>query len=111
MADTVSDRKQHRLIAGELSQVLALGPEFLSGRRDADEMAHTMVRTVRDYVERQRAVAPGGAHDQAPRELNAVMSELYACGSGYLADRCDAACVARTMTQIVKSFGSADTAG
>jgi len=29
-----------------------------------------------------------------------------ACGSGYLASRCDAACVARTMAQMMREFGA-----
>ena len=37
-------------------------------------------------------------------ELRAVFSEIYGCGSGYLADRCDSDCVARTMVQILGEF-------
>jgi hypothetical protein len=89
-----------------IGRAVAVGPGFLRGDIDADRMAHTMVRAVRDYAEQERAAGgdsvPQGAEDQA---LQNVLAELMACGSGYLAGRCDAACVARTMTQMVHEFG------
>jgi hypothetical protein len=100
-----------------LSPVLTIGPDFLAGRRDADDMAHTMVRAVQGYVqgEQARQQASGGtdgdsASDPERRTAQlreAVMAEIYTCGSGYLADRCDSACVARTMAQIMGEFGDA----
>lgn len=89
-----------------VEQVVAVGPAFLRGDVDADHMANTMVRAVRGYAEQERAAGgdgvPRGAKAHALQE---VLGELMACGSGYLAGRCDAACVARTMTQMVHEFG------
>jgi hypothetical protein len=39
------------------------------------------------------------------QELQAGLAEIYACGSGCVADRCDSDCVARTMAQIMDEFG------
>jgi hypothetical protein len=98
-----------------LSPVLTIGPDFLAGRRDADDMAHTMVRAVQGYVqgEQARQQASGGTDGDSASDperrtaqsLEAVLAEIYTCGSGYLADRCDSACVARTMAQIMGEFG------
>ncbi len=90
-----------------IDQAVAVGPDFLRGKVDADHMANTMVRAVRDYSEQERASGgdgfPKGAEAHA---LQGVLAELMACGSGYLAGRCDAACVGRTMTQMVREFGA-----
>ncbi|MEO6826156.1 MAG: hypothetical protein ABI255_11320 [Microbacteriaceae bacterium] len=102
-----------------LSPVLAVGPDFLAGRRDAEEMANTMLRAVREYAEGEQALqhaaertdedsAPASAPASASTaagQLHAALVEIYTCGSGYLADRCDADCVARTMTTIMGEFG------
>lgn len=102
-----------------LAPVLEIGPDFLAGRQDADAMAHTMVGAVEGYVQSERArhsagtadtTADGAPPTRAVRELEAALVEVYSCGSGYLADRCDAACVTRTMTQIVEDFGGAPAA-
>src|SRR3546814_6062573 len=65
----------------------------------------TMVGAVRTDVEQERTAGsdgtPQGADAQA---LQGTLAELMGCGSGYLAGRCDAACVARTMTQMVREF-------
>jgi hypothetical protein len=69
-------------------------------------MAHTMIQAVRSCTEQERVA--GGvntAPDAEVQELQHALAELMACGSGYLAGRCDAACVARTMTQMVHEFG------
>ena len=98
-----------------LSPVLTIGPDFLAGRRGVDEMTHTMVRAVQEYAQdeqaRQDAGEPHG-EDAAPssagrtaQELQAALAEIYTCGTGYLADRCDSDCVARTMVQIMDEFG------
>lgn len=94
--------------------VVTLGPDFLAGRCDADAMANTMLAAVRNYVEAAKAVEPpgpsvteGSSEDIAEAEqLGAALREIHTCGSGYLADRCDADCVARTMTQIMAEFGA-----
>jgi hypothetical protein len=89
-----------------VDRAVAIAPGFLRGDIDADHMANTMVQAVRDYAKQQRA-AGGDAVSQGPeaQALQNVLAELMACGSGYLAGRCDAACVARTMTQMVSEFG------
>lgn len=87
--------------------IVAAGPNFLRGDIDADHMANAMVRGVRNYLEQERAAGSNGVpHDAEARELQEVLAELMTCGSGYLAGRCDAACVARTMTQVVGAFGA-----
>ena len=88
-----------------VEQAVAVAPGFLRGDVDADHMTKTMVHAVNKYVEQERAAGsdgtPRGAEAQA---LQGTLAELMACGSGYLAGRCDAACVARTMTQMVHEF-------
>lgn len=89
-----------------IDRAVAMGPGFLRGEVDANHMANTMVGAVRGYVEQERATGGDGQpHDNQTRELQGVLAELTTCGSGFLAGRCDAACVARTMTQIVREFG------
>jgi hypothetical protein len=96
-----------------LSPVLANGPDFLSGRLDADDMAHTMVRAVQEYADGERAHQAGvpdenpapAALDRTSQDLQAALAEIYTCGSGYLADLCDSDCVVRTMVQIMGEFG------
>lgn len=90
-----------------IGQAVAVGPGFLRGDTDADHMANTMVGAVRHFVEQERASGSDGTPQNAEaRELQGVLAELMACGSGYLAGRCDGACVARTMTQMVHEFGA-----
>jgi hypothetical protein len=89
-----------------VDQAVAVGPGFLRGDVDADHMAHAMVRAVRSCTEQQRAAGGEGVSPDAEvQALQHALAELMACGSGYLAGRCDAACVARTMTQMVHEFG------
>jgi hypothetical protein len=90
-----------------VDQAVAVGPGFLRGDTDADQMANTMVHAVHHYVEQERAAGRDGTpHGAEAQRLQGVLAELMGCGSGYLAGRCDAACVARTMTQIVSEFGA-----
>jgi hypothetical protein len=106
---------QPQRMQAALSPVLVIGPDFLSGRRDADDMAHTMVRAVQEYVDGERVRQQASMlpnEDPAPasvsrsaQELQAALAEIYTCGSGYLADRCDSDCVVRTMVQIMGEFG------
>lgn len=84
---------------------VAVGPAFLRGEVDADTMATTMMTAVSTYLEQERAHGSDGQpHDQQGRHLFGVIEELRACGGGYLAGRCDADCVARTMTELVRDF-------
>lgn len=88
-----------------IDTAVRFAPGFLRGEVDADRMANTMVGAVRTYVEQERAAGGDGQpHDVQARRLQNVLAELMGCGSGYLAGRCDAACVARTMTQMVREF-------
>jgi hypothetical protein len=106
---------QARRMRAALSPVLAIGPDFLAGRLHADDMAQTMVQAVQRYSDSEKArqhAGPGSDEDragaptsQAVQELHAALAEIYTCGSGYLADRCDSDCVARTMVQIMGEFG------
>ena len=89
-----------------IGQAVAVGPGFLRGDVDADHMAKTMVHAVHSYAEQEQATGSDGApHDAEAQALQGALAELMACGSGYLANRCDAACVARTMTEMVREFG------
>ena len=90
-----------------IDQAVAVGPSFLRGDVDADHMANTMVHAVRNYAEQERITGSVGVpQDAQAQELQGVLTELMTCGSGYLAGRCDAACVARTMTQMVHEFAA-----
>lgn len=90
-----------------VDQVIAVGPSFLRGDIDADRMANTMVGAVRGYAEQERAAGgEGGPGDAEARALQGVLAELLGCGSGYLAGQCDAACVARTISELVRKFGT-----
>ena len=115
MTETMGLGGQTQRMQAALSPVLVIGPDFLAGRLDADNMAHTMVRAVQEYANGERArqqasvrpdevPAPTSVHRTA-QELQAALAEIYTCGSGYLADRCDSDCVARTMAQIMGEFG------
>lgn len=105
-------------LRGALTPVVVVGRDFLAGRLDANSMTSTMVRAVREYYEAEDArnssdhtgeqVAARSTSDAARREfqeLEATLAEVYTCGSGFRAQRCDADCVARTMSQIVHDFG------
>lgn len=108
MTRHVATDEQAERMQAALAPVLRFGPGFLAGQRDADDMAHTMVRAVQDYAEgeRERQQSDTGSAPMTPaaQELQAALSEVYGCGSGYLAGRCDAACVARTMTWMMNEF-------
>ena len=89
-----------------VAQAVSVGPGFLRGDVDAVHMANAMVRAVRSYAEQERAAGGDGKpRDAETQALQNVLAELMGCGSGFLAGRCDAACVARTMTQMVHEFG------
>lgn len=97
---------QARRMRAVIGQVVAIGPAFLRGDVDAMHMARAMVAAVRDYAEQERAAGGDGRpRDREAAALQPVLGELMACGSGFLAGRCDAACVARTMTAMVREFG------
>lgn len=93
-----------------VADAVAVGPRFLRGEVDADHMAKAMVAAVQGYLAKEQALGSDGRpQDRQSAALFPVLGELMACGSGYLAGRCDGACVARTMTEMVREFG--DKAG
>lgn len=90
-----------------VEQAVAVAPGFLRGDVDADHMANTMVQAVRNYAEQEQAAGSDGTPQNAEAQaLQGALAELMGCGSGYLAGRCDAACVARTMTEMVREFAT-----
>lgn len=102
MASTQTQRMR-----AAIDQVVAVAPGFLRGDIDADQMATTMLRVVGGYAEQDRAAGDeSGRPDAEARALHHMLAELRVCGSGYLAGRCDAACVARTITGMLTEFGT-----
>lgn len=103
-AEALADRMR-----SAVDDAVASGPDFLKGTIDADTMARHMVATVTGFQDRHltelQQVADGTlpASPEVTR-LWQALGELYVCGSGYLADRCDADCVARTMTEMVHEY-------
>lgn len=92
-----------------IDEAIIPGPDFLGGTVDADTMANHMVATVTGFRDKhlpelQKAGDDGLLNRPEVAHLWQALGELYVCGSGYLADRCDADCVARTMTQMVHEF-------
>lgn len=95
-----------------MGSAIAIGPGFLRGDVDADTMATTMVDAVQTYVAAEKADGRDGSPlDSDAARLMPVLQELITCGGGYLAGRCDADCVARTMTELVGEFGGPDAQG
>ena len=100
-------RTQIARMRAAIEQAVAVAPGFLRGDVDADQMAKTMVHAVHSYVQQEQATGSDGApHNAEAQALQGTLAELKACGSGYLARRCDAACVARTMTEMVREFAT-----
>lgn len=100
-------RPRTERVRATLVPVLRAGPDFLAGSLHADDMTDTMITAARTYRDEGLALTGIGAAGATPedRELDAVMKELYVCGSGYQAGRCEADCVARTMTAVMGQFG------
>lgn len=89
-----------------IDKVVAVGPGFLRGDVDVRRMTDTMIGAVRDYAEQEKAAGGDGMPLGAEAgQLHEVLRELLGCGSGFQAQRCDAACVARTITYMVREFG------
>ncbi|HMN22396.1 MAG TPA: hypothetical protein PKA16_13510 [Ottowia sp.] len=66
---------------------VALAPQFLRGELAAEKMAQAMI----DAARQGSQPVPGAASGESDDHLRHVLAELYGCGSGYLAGRCDAA--------------------
>ncbi len=108
MPEAIASESQADRIRAAVDSALSIGPGFLRGEVDADTMAHTMVAAVDGYVRAEKADGRDGSPIGAgSAELFPVLQELITCGGGYLAGRCDADCVARTMSQLVAELGAA----
>ncbi|HEX7340015.1 MAG TPA: hypothetical protein VF271_08800 [Rhodanobacteraceae bacterium] len=90
-----------------IAKAVAVGPDFLAGRVAPEHMAHTMIDAVQGFVHEAQAQGWSQPSGREAQELGQALSELMGCGSGFLAQRCDAACVARTMTCMVDTYGKA----
>lgn len=106
MATMSAPETQAVRIQSAVDGPVSMGPRFLSGEVDADTMANAMIAAVHTYVAAEKVDGRDGTPlgDEAA-ELYPVLQEFMACGGGYLAGRCDAACVARTMTELVAEYG------
>lgn len=87
-----------------IGKIVAVGPDFLAKKIPAEKMAHTMVSAIEHYAEQAKKHGSLQPKTNEARELMEVLGELMGCGSGFLEQRCDAACVARTITYIVNEF-------
>lgn len=101
---TQNKDQQVKDLKNAIAKVVAIGPEFLAKKIPPEEMAHTMINAVEDYVKKAKADNTLHPQTQEAANLQEALQELMGCGSGYLADRCDAACVARTINYMVKEF-------
>ena len=102
MSKEIQD-SQVRQIRKAIHKVVEVGPDFLAKKISADQMAHTMIQAVDEYVKEAGSEHLKPQSEEA-QELMSVLAELRGCGSGFLANRCDAACVARTITYMVDEF-------
>ena len=106
MSQAVASAQAERIMAA-VDSAVAIGPGFLRGDVTVDAMTATMVAAVEGYLADEAADGRDGAPLGAQSaQLYPVLRELRTCGGGYRAGRCDAACVARTMTQLVVEFGA-----
>ncbi len=87
-----------------IRKAVAEGPQFLAEKIPAEKMAQNMIDAVDEFYGKARkkgGLPDGGQETQA---LLNVLLELKGCGSGFLAQRCDSACVARTVTSVMNEF-------
>ena len=88
---TASPNQAARLRSA-INRAVLVGRDFVRGGVDADQMAHAMTQTVSNYVAQEQAAGRDlKPHDEETIQLMETLAELKACGSGYLAGRCDAA--------------------
>lgn len=88
-----------------IGKVVKIGPDFLSKKISPEDMTHAMVNSVQEYKNQSELNGGFTPHSAQAEELLNVLKEIKGCGSGYLAKRCDADCVARTITFLVDEFG------
>lgn len=91
-------------IRAAISKVVAAGPDFLAKKIPAEKMAHTMIKAVEDYAKQNGKGSHVHPKSNEARELLNVLDEVEGCGSGFLAQRCDADCVARTITYLLHEY-------
>lgn len=107
MTETPEATQQAERIRELVDEVIAIGPGFLDGKVPVQDMTDAMIGAVRTYeAEETAAGRDGGPLGARSRKLAPVLKELITCGGGYQAGRCDADCVARTMTELVHEFGA-----
>lgn len=87
-----------------IKKIVSVGPDFLAKKIPAEKMAHTMIRAVEDYATKAKEENNLQPKSYEARELQDTLREILGCGSGFLDQRCDADCVARTITYIVDEF-------
>lgn len=111
MPETIASVQQADRIKAAVDGVVAIGPRFLSGEVTVDVMTEAMIAAVHGYEADERADGRDGSPLGArSAQLAPVLQELITCGGGYRAGRCDADCVARTMTDLVQEYGGAAAA-
>lgn len=98
---SIRNKKQEESMKEAIQKVVAVGPDFLHHKITAVEMAHTMINSVEECVQKTGNFVPQTREES---ELYEVLGELMGCGSGFLENRCDAACVARTISYMVDEF-------
>lgn len=109
MPETVESEQQADRIRAAIDAPIGMGPGFLRGEVAVKEMTDAMIAAVHTFQSGEesagRGMRPLGTRSTT---LFPVLQELIACGGGFQAGRWDAACVARTMTLLVKEFGTAE---
>lgn len=107
MPETTEAQQQADRIQAAIDVPISMGPGFLRGEVTVDDMTDAMIAAVRGYQAQEKSagrdLAPLG---ERSNELVPVLKELITCGGGYQAGRCEADCVARTMTSLVAEFGA-----
>lgn len=87
-----------------IQKIVAIAPDFLSKKIPAEKMADTMIKAVQGYAVEAEKEGFTKPQTEEAVELYEVLEEILGCGSGFLENRCDSACVARTITGVVKEF-------
>lgn len=87
-----------------INKVVTVGPQFLAKKIPAEKMAHTMIQAVEEYAQEAKKQGTMQPKSREAQELQGVLREILGCGSGFLDQQCDAACVARTITYVVGEF-------
>ncbi|WP_157851065.1 hypothetical protein [Gordonia phthalatica] len=111
MPETIESEQQADRIQAAIDVPISMGPGFLNGDVAVKEMTDAMIAAVHSFQAEEEA-AGRGMRPLGTRsvKLFPVLQELIACGGGFQAGRCDADCVARTMTSLVREFGDAEKA-